>query len=59
MSAKKTWNKDTEDYLTVLMTASWTREEIAKKINDRFGTAFTRSAITGKIHMIKGTGSEK
>lgn len=59
MSSQKRWTRNMEEYLVSLMTASWTREEIAKKINDRFGTSLTKSAVTGKMHTMKGYDSAK
>ncbi len=51
---QKKWSKEAEEYLLTLMSSSWTDKEIAEKINKRFGTAYTKSAVTGKKRTMSG-----
>lgn len=42
------WTDEMTEYMIDLITESKTFEQVAKEINKKYGTTFTRNAIAGK-----------
>lgn len=50
--SETTWTKEQEDELRLLLTARKSGSQIASAVNAKFGTAYTRNAVIGKINRL-------